>query len=63
MQMIPLAVYAQWFSKELQESTGRRDRPGERWEPEPPGLRDVVRVAGAIGALAAFAGFLTLAAH
>lgn len=62
MNSMNMAVYASVFVKQLAESTGR---PAERCEPDSPscGLRDLLRAATAVGALAASAVFLVLATH
>ncbi len=59
-----MAVYASTILKRLNDSTYAGIRPQERWEPAPSyGLRDLIRVASALGAIAAFAGLLTFATH
>lgn len=62
MNTLPMIVYASSFIRELSESTGATPRKQEeRWDPAPPhGLRDVARVATAIGAIAAYAAILML---
>jgi len=64
MDSMNMAVYASTILKQLNDSTYARNRPAEPWEPGLTyGLRDLVRVATAMGAFAAFAGLLTLATH
>jgi hypothetical protein len=64
MDSMNMAVYASTILKRLNDVTYAGNRPEERWEPGPShGLRDLVRVASAIGAIATFAGLLTFATH
>ncbi len=65
MDSMNMAVYASTILKRLNEVTYAGNRSSEeRWEPCPShGRRDLVRVASAIGAIAAFAGLLTFATH
>ncbi len=61
MDPMNMAVYASTILKQLSESTYVGRRPAERWEAVPAyGLRDVLRVATAVGAIAAYAGILAL---
>ena len=62
MEMISIAVYARSFLKELEESTSGREsaRPAARPSGSPGVL---LRAAGAIGAVAILAVFLSLAAR
>ncbi len=61
MDPMSMAVYASTFLKQLDDATYAGRRPAERWQPGPAyGLRDVLRVATAVGAIAAYAGILAL---
>jgi hypothetical protein len=66
MEMISIAVYARSFLKDLEESTSGRESPRPLARPElspsgSPGF--LLRAAGAIGAVAILAAFLSLAAR
>ncbi len=64
MDPMSMAVYASTILKHLDRDTSEGRRPAEPWQPGPAyGLRDVLRVTAAVGAIAAYAGILALAVH
>ena len=65
--MISIAVYTRSFLKELEESTGGKQRPVPAERPEPTPSRSrlgvLARAAGVAGTVAILATFLSLAAR
>ncbi len=61
MDPMSMAVYASTILKQLNDAPCEGRQRAERWQVGPAyGLRDVLRVATAVGAIAAYAGILAL---